>query len=261
MPLLSDAKKLFVGGTSINKVFSNGFVVRPKVCSHTSGRPNPLPPANNDPNKVTCANTYYLQFGSIKVGWSRWGNDGRYTGYQCDLFDTDSCAWVKQGVTDTDLFEIFNIDQAYIKDFQTYDARVTGVFSATGLPDEAMWRYANTADGSSSPYATVPSRAPTTPFVVTVYPNYPSPGSIRLLWSASTPPQTYGIAGYRIEIKLASSGTWELFRETTGPSYIYEFTEADGLVVGTRYVFRVAGITTICLSQSGFKESDPFTFT
>jgi hypothetical protein len=31
MPLLSDAKKLFVGGTSINKVFSNGFVVWPKV--------------------------------------------------------------------------------------------------------------------------------------------------------------------------------------------------------------------------------------
>ena len=31
MPLLSDAQKLFVGGTSINKVLSNGYVVWPKV--------------------------------------------------------------------------------------------------------------------------------------------------------------------------------------------------------------------------------------
>ena len=259
MPLLSNAKKLFVGGTSINKVFSNGFVVWPKVCSHTSGRPNPLPPANNELN-FPCDNTYYQEFGSIKVGWSRWGNDGRYAGYQCDLFDTESCEWVKQGVTPTDLYSSFDIDKAYIKDFQTYDARVTGVFSATGLPDEAMWRYANTANGSVSPYATVPSRAPSVPFFVTVYPSYPAPGSVRLQWTASTPPEAYGIEGYRIEIKLASSSTWELFRETTGPSCIYDFTEADGLVLGTRYVFRVAGITTICLSQSGFTESDPFLF-
>ena len=265
MPLLDDAKNCFVGQTQIKQIFAGTQKVWPKSksCGYDEGRPAPLPPVNNGPGLV-CTNRYYFEFGSIAVQWSVWGNDEIYTGYQCDLFDTEICEWVKQGITVLNSRQ-FNIDPAYIKDFQTYDARVTRVFKSTGLPDETMWRYANNTDGSSS-FVTVPSRAPTAPDMVNVYPNYPGPGSIRLNWNASVPPETtqgdvYGIEGYRIEIKLASSSTWELFRETTGPSYSYEFTEADGLVLGTRYVFRVAGITTICLSQSGFTESDPFLFT
>ena len=260
MPLLSDAKKLFVGGTSINKVFANGFAVWPKACQAMDGRPNTLPPGNDAGNyypRAAYDNTYS---GKLIVNYERIVDiRGLYDHYQIDVFDTEICEWRTEAIEpDSSIspgISGYSFDKAAINDFQSYDVRVIPIFTATGLPDQSVVLYA-----TDTP-ATVPDRSPTAPPQVNVdTPRKGDPGSARVTWGFSIAPKGYRVEKYRVEIKTGSSDTWELFREEPTTSFTIREADEDGLVVGTTYQFRVAGIVDSCFSQSDFTESDPFVF-
>ena len=260
MPLLSNAQKLFVGGTSINQVFSNGFVVWPKICRAMSGRPNPLPPGNDTESTFPKAFYDILYTGTISVEFERIvyfdENRGLYDRYQIDGFDTELCEWRTYGVEYTGAISspgisIYRLDKAAINDFQSYDFRVIPIFTATGLPDESVVLYAKDTP------ATVPDRSPSKPSVV-IESFGPSIYTLKTPGSVVPTPSAYKIEKYRIEKRLASSDVWEFWRdEPTSLSYI---REGEGLILGETYVLRAAAISSICFSQSEWGESEPFLF-
>ena len=61
--------------------------------------------------------------------------------YQVELYDAPSCEWFDAGKTTSQAFGFYQVPKEEVNNFQTYDGRVTGVFSADGSLDESMYRY------------------------------------------------------------------------------------------------------------------------
>ena len=250
MPLLSDAKSLFVGKTAITKVFAGTQLVWPKSCPYTEGRPDPLPPANNGPD-TNCVTS--IQDESLKIGWSRWTPD-IYSGYQVELFDASICKWITADLVDgnpvSNLTSSCWVIRESVNDLQTYDARVTGVLLSTGLLDEAMWRY-------TTNYTTVPDRTAEAPFRVVLQQS--TPGLMTLTWSKVPDKAWYPVTGYNVEVRNPSTGQFTFFRTTASNISTLNLTTADGLIVGQSYRFQVAAITAHGTGYYGPSNSLNFT--
>ena len=234
MPLLSDAKSLFVGTQPITKVMAGTQLVWPKSCEYDKGRPDPLPPENNGP-AMLCSMA--MEDNNLKVSWSSF-NRPTYLNYEIDLFDTQTCKWVKQGNTSTTLDEFFVVDKRTVNDFQTYDARVTGVNSA-GQPDQSMWRY-------STNYLTVPDRRIAAPIIVQT--RMLGPGVLELSWSKVNDLPGDPVTGYQVQYQNPDTKEWEFFYNFL--PMIFKITlgsNPDGLYPpledGKSYRFEVAAIT------------------
>ena len=244
MPLLNDAKTCYVGTQPITTIMAGGVKVWPKSCVHTDGRPSPLPPANNGSGRI-CTMTY--RDGGIQIGWSNdFPNVSQYSAYQVELYDAPSCEWVNVGRTTSQAFSSYQVPKEEVNSFQTYDGRVTGVFSADGSLDEAMYRY-------STNFVTIPDRRP------------PAPSFVLLSANASVMTATYDrgtsdavstISKHVGELRKVGAAEWILPKEAAANVSSISWTQ-DELEPAAQYQARISTFNQ--WGQGPWTVSDPAT--
>ena len=244
MPLLSDAKTCFVGTQPITTIMAGGVRVWPKVCDVSAGRPDPLPPANNGPGKV-CTMGY--SDGGIRFDWSNdFPNVSQYNAYQVELFDTVDCQWFVAGRTVSQAFSMYTVPKEEVNSFQSYDGRVTGVFSADGSLDEPMYRY-------SANFVTIPDRRPPAPSYVLL-----SSSGIGLTatYDRGTSDAVSTISKSVGQIRKVGTAEWILTQEQPANANSMFWPQED-LDSNTRYEARVSTFNQ--WGQGAWKVSDPAT--